>query len=201
VAEKRRSEGDAIKEDDMKKIPTMFERDPDSEKHTVIDRMRHGCEWVPAGEGVATQMWDGTCCMIRDGKLYKRLEVKTGKAYPIGFEVVDQDVETGMTIGWFPVGDGPDDELHHEALSRYENLPDGTYEMVGPAVMGNAESMLGHHLVRHLETTNFLFAPRTFDALREFLIKRNIEGIVFHHPDGRMAKIKLQDFGIKRQGA
>lgn len=26
----------------------------------------------------------------------------------------------------------------------------------------------------------------------------NIEGIVFHHPDGRMAKIKLRDFGISR---
>ena len=24
------------------------------------------------------------------------------------------------------------------------------------------------------------------------------EGIVFHHPDGRMAKIKLKDFGLYR---
>jgi hypothetical protein len=29
----------------------------------------------------------------------------------------------------------------------------------------------------------------------------DIEGLVFHHPDGRMAKIKLRDFGMKRGGS
>jgi hypothetical protein len=41
-------------------------------------------------------------------------------------------------------------------------------------------------------------APRTFDALREYLKPQDIEGIVWHHPDGRMAKIKKRDFGLKR---
>jgi len=34
--------------------------------------------------------------------------------------------------------------------------------------------------------------------LGQFFKERNIEGIVWHHPDGRMAKIKARDFGIKR---
>jgi hypothetical protein len=37
--------------------------------------------------------------------------------------------------------------------------------------------------------------------LREWLLDRDIEGLVFHHPDGRMAKIKLRDFGLKRGGS
>jgi hypothetical protein len=41
--------------------------------------------------------------------------------------------------------------------------------------------------------------PRDFDGLREYLAGKDIEGIVWHHSDGRMAKIKLRDFGHKRQ--
>ena len=40
--------------------------------------------------------------------------------------------------------------------------------------------------------------PRTFDALREWMKSKDIEGIVFHHSDGRMAKIKKRDYGQKR---
>jgi hypothetical protein len=33
-----------------------------------------------------------------------------------------------------------------------------------------------------------------------YLASQNIEGIVYHHPDGRMAKIKATDFyHLKRQ--
>lgn len=42
--------------------------------------------------------------------------------------------------------------------------------------------------------------PRAFDALREYLRGRDIEGVVWHHPDGRMVKIKGKDFGLKRAG-
>lgn len=43
--------------------------------------------------------------------------------------------------------------------------------------------------------------PRDFDGLRAWLDGKDIEGIVFHHPDGRMAKIKLRDFGLRRPKA
>ena len=35
--------------------------------------------------------------------------------------------------------------------------------------------------------------PRTFGELREYLRPLDIEGIVFHHPQGMMAKIKKTD--------
>ena len=39
---------------------------------------------------------------------------------------------------------------------------------------------------------------RDFDSIRDFLSTAGIEGIVWHHDDGRMVKIKARDFGIKR---
>ncbi|MGG6294706.1 hypothetical protein ACQ4M4_09795 [Leptolyngbya sp. AN02str] len=41
--------------------------------------------------------------------------------------------------------------------------------------------------------------PRDLDGIREYLSTHTIEGTVWHHPDGRMIKIKGKDFGIKRQ--
>jgi hypothetical protein len=40
--------------------------------------------------------------------------------------------------------------------------------------------------------------PLNFGGLRAWMEGRDIEGVVFHHADGRMAKIKLRDFGLKR---
>lgn len=36
-------------------------------------------------------------------------------------------------------------------------------------------------------------------GLRSYLANKDIEGIVWHHPDGRMVKIKGKDFGLKRR--
>lgn len=41
-------------------------------------------------------------------------------------------------------------------------------------------------------------APRKYQALVAWLKDKDIEGLVFHHPDGRMAKIKKRDFGLDR---
>jgi hypothetical protein len=40
--------------------------------------------------------------------------------------------------------------------------------------------------------------PRDFGGIKDYLRDKDIEGIVFHHPDGRMVKIKKKDFGFKR---
>ena len=70
---------------------------------------------------------------------------------------------------------------------------DGTYELVGPKVQGNPENYDAHMLVRH-GTVVVLGAPRSYDDLAEFMNDFPHEGIVWHHPDGRMAKIKRRDF-------
>ena len=182
----------------MKKIPTMFERDWEGDRSRVLNKPHPDCDWVFLGDGVATIKLDGSCCMIRGGRLYKRRELKGGTV-PDGFELVDHDEETKKTVGWMPVVGGPEDKYHLEALERVDgSLPDGTYELVGPKVQGGAEHYAKHTLIPHGMIKPIESPPRTFDALRNWMNGQDIEGLVFHHPDGRMAKIKLRDFGLKR---
>jgi hypothetical protein len=183
----------------VKKIPTIFIRDMSRQPALVINEWKPGCEWVRDGEGVATRKYDGSCAMVRDGKLFKRRELKPGQPSPADFEQADFDDETGKTVGWVPVGDGPDDKYHREAFDGWH--PDGTYELLGPKVQGGIEGRVKHCLQNHNEARTYPLAPRTFDGIRQFLADNEIEGLVWHHDDGRMAKIKRRDFGIKWMGA
>ena len=56
----------------MKKIPTLFIRDASNPKF-VTREVNPECQWVIDGEGVATRKWDGSACLIRGGKLFKRV--------------------------------------------------------------------------------------------------------------------------------
>jgi hypothetical protein len=175
----------------MRKIVSLFKRDYEGTR-LVYDEVVPGAEWVLAGEGVATRKFDGTCCMVQAGKLYKRYDAATGKAPPVGFiPTQDPDPATGHWPGWILVGDGPDDRWHREAFTGTE--PDGTYELCGPKVQGNPEKFERNVLVPHGKEV-LEDAPRSFEALKTYLEARNIEGIVWHHPDGRMVKIKRKDF-------
>ena len=99
--------------------------------------------------------------------------------------------------GWLPVGDDAGDQWHREALNAAGGtLPDGTYELCGPKIQGNPERLPTHQLIPH--GCEKLDAPRTFDEIKAWLADKNIEGIVWHHHNGRMVKIKTRDFGMKR---
>lgn len=181
----------------MEKIISLFCRNYETD-HLVRDQVVSGAEWVLNGEGIATRKFDGTACLIKDGKLYRRHDVKSGRKPPDGFEPAqEKDEVTGHWPGWVPVGDGPSDKHHRRGLKNSTDLPDGTYELCGPKVQGNpegfAETVLMRHGVEELEDV-----PRTFDAIREYLSTHAIEGIVWHRPDGRMVKIKARDFGQAR---
>jgi hypothetical protein len=198
----------------MQKIKSLFKRDYQGSRQ-VFDEVVPGSEWVQNGEGVATIKQDGTSCLIRNGKLYKRYDRKlndqamrrkkkghTGpweltdyKSAPEGWEAAEPepDETTGHWPGWLPVGDTPDDQWHCEAFDS--SLPDGTYELVGPKIQGNLYNLEKHELWKHgSEITD---APRNFAELKEWFQSHVIEGIVWHHPDGRMVKIKRKDFGLK----
>lgn len=83
----------------MKKIPTLFERDWEGDRSRVLPSVAPGCEWVLAGEGVATRKYDGTCLMFDGARWYARREVKPGKQPPPNFVVSDADAQTMKVIG------------------------------------------------------------------------------------------------------
>lgn len=188
----------------MKKIKTLFKRDFTKPGNPITPKHNEGTEWVLEGEGVATRKYDGMCCMVRDHKLYKRYELKDGRVAPPDFEQEDYDKETGKTYGWVQVGWGSEDKYFREAIEEYGanpdkvSLPDGTYELLGPKVQGNPENFGRHLLKKHSLATEYENVPTEFDELRNWLNDKNIEGIVWHHPDGRMVKIKKKDYRLKR---
>lgn len=181
----------------MKKTPTIFKRNPANMKE-IVPEPHKDCGWVFAGEGVATRKYDGTCCLIEGGKIYKRREIKNGTLPPCGFIEADHDDVTGKIVGWVPVEPTNAEDKWHIAAFK-EGMIDGTYELLGPKIQGNPEGLTEHVLLKHSESVPFADVPRTFEGLREWLDGKDIEGIVFHHPDGRMAKIKKRDYGQKRK--
>lgn len=184
----------------MKKMPTLFERI--YEGHKIVDCrpvVHEGCEWVLAGEGIATQKLDGTCCMVQDGKLYARYDCKAGRIPPEGAIPCqpEPDPVTGHWPFWVSTDDKPEYKHHRTAFARQFPLEDGTYELCGPHFQRNPEHYEVDTLVRH-GSIILDDVPRTFEGIKEYCLTHDIEGIVFHRGDGEMCKIKGSDFGRKR---
>jgi len=171
----------------MEKIPTLFERDEARRGRPVTPAFKPECLWVAAGEGVATRKLDGMNVKVVGSTLYKRRKPAEG-AYD--------------EASYVPAGRAdPADRWLFEAFDSAVSWEDGIYEALGPRIQGNPEQYERHALVRVAPFEPWLVlegVPRDFDGLRAFLAARDIEGIVFHHPDGRKAKIKKRDFGLKR---
>lgn len=64
--------------------------------------------------------------------------------------------------------------------------------MVGPCVQNNVYNLTKHELWKH-GSVAVNDVVRTFDGFKEWLLNNNCEGLVFHHPDGRMCKIRRKD--------
>ncbi|MDF3280897.1 DUF5565 family protein [Gordonia sp. N1V] len=182
----------------MKKIPTVFLRDPENHAR-VIPEVNPECQWVLDGEGVATVKWDGTCTMLdADGRWWARREVKPGKTPPDNWIAVDADEVTGKRVGWEPVEQSPFAKFHSEALTHVYNgsIRGRTYELVGPKINGNPRNTPWHLLIPH-GTTELPTFPRTFDEMADALTHQwaidHMEGVVWWHPDGRRAKLKAKD--------
>lgn len=183
----------------MQKIPTLYVRNPDDRRY-VLNEVTPGCEWVLAGHGRATRKWDGTCTMLdEDGTWWARREVKPGKDIPPGYRIVQHDDNTGKLVGWEPMAQSSFANIHAEALRTSAVGIPGSYELLGPKVNGNPDGFEAHLLMPHgwaplSERLALKVAPRDYDGLHAWLAARSYEGIVWHHPDGSMAKLKARDF-------
>lgn len=180
----------------MQKIPTIFQRDIHNPKRVTRER-NLACDWVFYGKGIATRKFDGTCTMLDEhGTWWARREVKPFGTEPLNYVKISTDAVTGKTVGWEPIEQSGFAKWHAEALEGTPAgvLLPGTYELVGPKINGNPEGFFDHALIAHAQAERYK-APRDFDRLCEWLLARpGMEGLVWHHEDGRMAKIKRRDF-------
>lgn len=187
----------------MKKIPSLFER-PEDDKHGVcINKVMPGCEWVINGEGVPKHKLDGTACAVIMGQLYKRFdnsrrvgETRVQKTAPLRAWIHCGDTsERGKNIYWTPINSK---DYYHQIAWAYaqRKLEEGTYELVGPEVLDNPHGFEYNVLIPHDSLTITESNPRTYEEIKTFLKTSTYEGIVWHHPDGRMCKITKSKFGI-----
>ena len=191
----------------MKKIPSLFIRE--FENHNVKEitsQVTPGCEWVLNGEGIATEKYDGTCCLIQNNKLYKRYDAKQGKQPPEGAIPCqpEPDPITTHWPHWVEVKENkPDDKWYIEAWNRLletserygKVIEDGTYELCGPHFQTNPYNLEFDIFYKHGDKV-LTDVPRTFEGIKEYLKSHYIEGIVFHRGNGDMCKIKRTDFGF-----
>lgn len=202
----------------MEKIKSLFKKDYSTRGALAYNEIVDGSEWVIAGDGVPTEKFDGTSCLIKDGILYKRYDRKVNasaakrlkrgyelslsdfKDAPDGWvEVNPPDFSTGHWMGWVLVDfDLPENKWHKEAFSSLVFPSSGTYELIGKSVQGNPYLLENNILVKH-GATKFSqdFVPRDFFGLKLFFENNKMEGIVWHHQDGRMVKVKASDFGVR----
>lgn len=188
----------------MKKMKTLFKRVFEGHKIVnIINEVDSDNQWVIDGEGIATRKLDGTCCMIKDSKLYARFDMKPGRELPEGAIPCQEEADciTGHFPHWIPIASGDKRyKWHLKALENQPNLADGTYELIGEHFNKNPEHITsGDKFVRH-GSIILDDVPRTFEGIKEYLMNNNIEGIVFHRNNGDMCKIKRTDFGFSWNG-
>ena len=196
------------------------------EKDLVTREIRPECEWALSGEAKITIKHDGTAAAFINGKLHKRYDRKLAKKFarklrelgsdflvePNMFKVLPEgaipcepnpDPITFHHPHWVPVGEGNEDKFFKEGLENTLELNEGdTFELVGPKLQGNIYGLEEHVLLVHgdREVTDI---ELTFDGIKNWLRMNNEEGLVFHHPDGRMCKIRRKDmfdFVVKPNG-
>lgn len=184
----------------MKKIPTVFVREYKDHKVVGIKNEFTSEKTKYAFEhGLPTVKWDGSCCAIIDGELYKRYDAKKGRTPPEGaIPCCEADPITGHHPHWVKCDrDNPSDKwfwaAYDASFDCYHSPYDGTYEAVGKHFNGNPYGYSDDILIPHGEHP--IGVERTFDGVKRFLEEQNIEGIVFWLNDEPVAKIKSSDFG------
>lgn len=192
----------------MPKLQSPFIR---NDEYIVTPEIDPDYAWVFEDEGVTCQeKLDGTNVSII---------IENGKLTRVFNRVNDVDM-------W---SDCPVIEGVREAYNRgYCNFTDGQYfgEVVGEKIQGNPHKIEGHiwlpyetYFRKHLTYKTWGQYPKDFDTISKWFEEGLLslygmqkhggteghfcEGVVFHHPDGRMAKLRRDMFdwykGVKHK--
>lgn len=175
----------------MRKIPTIFIRDSKPKCTPVTEEINPECQWVFDGEGIATRKIDGVNVKIVRDNLDEGSQEAYIRIKPNTRDYVEAEYEPLLCgMSW-------KDKYIAAAVNSNEQWNDGIYEAYGEGIRGNPEKVEGYHMVR-ISPVDMSLAiidvPRSYRGLMGYLATHDIEGIVFHHRDGRMGKIKTKDF-------
>lgn len=201
----------------MKKVKALFVVERSVQMATR--EIEPTAQWVFDGEGEATIKYDGTPVLIKNGKLYKRWNRKLQKKFlkqwrynkenfkysmdmfvdiPEG-AIALEDAPAPISLHfpyWIPVIDEKSNKRFIRAFDDLESKDDGTYELVGETIQGNIYNLEGNKLLKH--GSEIVSIPdMSFDGIKQFFKELNAEGIVWHHPDGRMIKLRRSHFNFE----
>lgn len=209
----------------MKKIPTLFKRvfSPDHKTKTILPEVTPGCEAVLEGRCIPTVKWDGACCAIINGEIYKRYDAKIGKdgkqKQPPEGAIPCQPAPDAITGHWphwvkCEVGN-PSDKYFLEAFVNWKEHTvcskmwiDASKrkiiscEAIGVHWQSNPYRIENDTLEIHgddiVETDCLVNAEGniTLESIRDHLSRTTIEGIVFWLDGQPLCKIKRSDFGF-----
>lgn len=187
----------------MKKMKSLFVRQF-NDRHGIegcLNEIAEGCEWVFNEPVIATRKYDGTCCLIQDGQIFKRFDYKEGRVLPTNAIPCQEKADdiTGHFPHWVLCdANNPSDKYHIAAFEKQKPLANGTYELCGEHFQSNIDKLTenGDILIKHGETV-ITDLTLTYDGIKEYLQNNFIEGIVFYRENGDMCKIKRSDFGFK----
>lgn len=186
----------------MKKIPTLFKRIyKDHKVIGITQEVTEGCEPVLQGIAIPTVKYDGCCCAVISGNLYKRYDAKKGKKPPVGAIPCQEspDPVTGHWPHWVKcVHNNPSDRWFFKAFlsTPYYQLPSSTYEAIGPHFQGNPYNLKFDTLIGHGQSV--INQPLdNYEDIRKYLQEHAIEGIVYWYNGSPLCKIKRSDFGFK----
>ncbi|MEP6756808.1 MAG: hypothetical protein ABJA67_14985 [Chthonomonadales bacterium] len=184
----------------MNKILTIFERDWDGNRK-VIDRYSDCVTAELLSECIATEKVDGTNVRltVRNHTLV-RLEKRRN---PSKIEKAK-----GIVEPWYVDGDELDqsDKWIWDAARNTDlsDIPDGEWsgEANGQNIQGNPLNMVGNRVMLFSlgKAPAMGDVPIDFEGLKQYFPRESLygsgdmEGIVWHHADGRMFKIKAKDF-------
>lgn len=197
---------------DYPKLESPFVRKEINDEYVVVDEVNEGYEWVFEDENVkAVEKLHGTnvSVLIEDGHIIGSWNRKNRVPY-YSDDGGDQYIIEG---------------IHEALKRGYiDELPDGQHfgELIGEKFHNNPYDIDGHiwipfkRLKRTCAYKSWGDYPKTFESISEWF-KNNliplwyvkfhgmsfdeamnegfVEGIVFHHPDGRKAKLRKDMFG------
>jgi hypothetical protein len=150
----------------VRNIPQVFD---------VDGNVKPEAEWVVAGEGTASMLWDGWPVLVDGGRVYthKGEQVACSRKHKAWLKAMRK----------------------HQAPLR-----EGWYTLVGPNINGNPHKQPQHLLVRDGETS-IPHDPRTFESVYRYLKSNHtMLGILWVHEDGREAVVTKDFFRIRWPG-